>query len=146
MTDAVAPAAADVSPKPAKRPAFTFTDAGCRTEVRAGVLLVLAAVFLWLWAGPTLASKIYLAGATLLVIGLPIQAVQSRRGRPGFPWKVGVAMTLLGLAMWPDLIYREAVGGPRRVQDIAWMLTAAGAWVLLWWPVAALGRRRAEAA
>jgi hypothetical protein len=146
MTDAVVPAAAELPSKPVKRPGFTFTDPGCRTEVRAGALLVLAAVFLWLWAGPTLASKIYLVGAALLVIGVPIQAFQSRRGRPGFPWKVGLAMTLLGLAMWPDLIYREAVGGVRRVQDIAWMLTGAGAWILLWWPVARIGRKRAEAA
>lgn len=146
MTDVAVPVPVDALPKAAKRPAFTFTDPGCRTEVRAGGLLVLGAVFLWLWAGPTLASKIYLAGAALLVIGMPIQAFQARSGRPGFPWKMGVALTVLGLAMWPDLRFRETVGGPQRVQDIAWMLTGAGAWVLLWWPVAVLGRKRVEVA
>jgi hypothetical protein len=139
MTDASIPNAVPAAAPAVKKPAFTFTDPGCRTEVRLGALIVLGAVFLWLWAGPTTASKLYMGGAALLLIGIPLQALQGRTGRPGYPWKLGLAMTALGLAMWPDLQFREVAGGPVKVQDIAWMLAAAGTWILLWWP---LSRRR----
>lgn len=131
---AVTPAAAA---KSAPSSGFAFTDPGCRTDVRLGALLILAAVFLWLWLGPTTASRLYLIGAPLLVWGVPWQALQARRdGRPGFPWKLGLAMAIGGAVMWPDLRYREAPGGPVYVQEVAPLLLAAGVWILAWWPVA----------
>lgn len=129
--------------KPAKA-AFAFTDPGCRTDIRAGALLILGAVFLWLWFGPQTSAKIYLAGAPLLIWGVPWQALQARAGRPGFPWKLGLAMTALGLAMWPGLRYQNGPGQPIEVQIIAPLLTAAGVWILLWWPVAVHGSRHAQ--
>lgn len=116
--------------------AFCFTDPGCRTEVRLGALIILGAVFLWLFFGPTFCSRLYLIGAPLLLIGIPIQAFQGRAGRPGYPWKLGLAIALGGAFMWPDLRYREVIGGPVHVQEIAPLLLAAGAWILAWWPVA----------
>ena len=136
------------APKPdqASKKAFAFTDPGCRTDIRAGALLILGAVFLWLWFGPQTSAKIYLVGAPLLVWGVPWQALQARSGRPGFPWKLGLAMTLLGIAMWPGLRFQNGPGEPVEVQIIAPLLTAAGAWILLWWPVALLGLRHSEKA
>jgi hypothetical protein len=146
---APAQSAAPTAEKPS-RPAFTFTDAGCRVEVRVGALLVLAAVFLWLWLGPEKSGRLFLLGMPLLLVGIPIQAVQARSGRPGFPWKLGLAFTLGALLMWPDLRYREDVGPdvPIHVQTVVPLLLIAGAWILLWWPLAARNRRlaRAEAA
>lgn len=144
MSDAVttpnAPESAAVPPaKPAASAAsaFCFTDPGCRTEVRLGALIILGAVFLWLFFGPTFCSRLYLVGAPLLLIGIPIQALQARRdGRPGYPWKVGLALTVGGALMWPDLRYREIIGGPVHVQEIAPLLLAAGVWIMAWWPVA----------
>jgi len=139
VTDAAEPAAVPVAeqPAPTAASAFCFTDPGCRTEVRLGALIVLAAVFLWLFFGPTVCSRLYLIGAPLLLIGIPIQAIQARRdGRPGYPWKLGLALTIGGGFMWPDLRYREIIGGPVYVQEIAPLLLAAGAWILLWWPLA----------
>lgn len=139
MTNASDPLSAAAGPaKPTAEPsAFCFTDPGCRTEVRAGALIILAAVFLWLFFGPTFCSRLYLVGAPLLLIGIPIQAIQARRdGRPGYPWKLGLALTIGGALMWPDLRYREAIDGPVYVQEIAPLLLAAGAWILLWWPFA----------
>lgn len=123
---------------------FMFTDPGCRTEVRLGALLVLAAVFLWLFLGPVTCSRIFLIGGPLLLIGVPIQAFQARRdGRPGFPWKLGLIMTMGGLVMaWggviglPDLRYREMVTGPVETQPVGPLLAAAGLWILAWWPMA----------
>jgi hypothetical protein len=136
--------------KPPEKPGFTFTDPGCRTEVRVGVLLVLAAVFLWLWLGPEKSGRLYLLGAPLLLIGIPLQAIQARAGRPGFPWKVGIAFTAGALLMGPDLRYREDIGADAAIhfQTVVPLLLAAGAWILLWWPLAARNRRlaRAEAA
>ncbi len=151
-TSAVPPAAtsaahsADVPAAPAKpkRPPFQFTGVGCRTDVRVGSLLVLIAVFLWLWFGPQTSARIFLAGVPFLLWGVPWQAIQARRdGRPGFPWKLGIAMTVLGVAQWCDLRYREWPGGEIGVQVIAPMLTACGVWILLWWPIA---RQRAPTA
>jgi hypothetical protein len=131
------------SSTPAKAPAssassgFCFTDPGCRTEVRLGALIILAAVFLWLWLGPTMSSRLYLIGAPLLLIGIPIQAIQARRdGRPGYPWKLGLAMAIGGALMWPDLRYRESPTGPVYVQEVSPLLLAAGVWILAWWPFA----------
>jgi hypothetical protein len=105
--------------------------------VRLGALIILAAVFLWLWLGPTMSSRLYLLGAPLLLIGVPLQALQARRdGRPGFPWKLGLVMTIGGALMWPDLRYRETIGGAVHVQEVAPLLLAAGLWILLWWPMA----------
>jgi hypothetical protein len=134
------PAAAAAQDAPPAAPkgggAFCFTDPGCRTEVRLGALIILGAVFLWLFFGPTFCSRLYMVGAPLLLIGIPIQALQSRQGRPGYPWKLGLAITLGGAFMWPDLRYREVIGGPVHVQEIAPLLLAAGVWILAWWPVA----------
>jgi hypothetical protein len=124
-------------PQP-KKPWFTFTDDGCRTEVRLGGLLVAAGVFLWLWLGPPIAGKLCGAGMLLLLVGVPIQAVQTWSGRPGYPWKLGLGMAVLGGAMWPDLTYRLHPDGPLAVQEIAWFLAGSGAWILLWWPVSRL--------
>jgi len=115
---------------------ITVTDPGCRTDVRLGGLLVMAAVFLWLFAGPALSAKGLLLGGLLLLVGIPLQAFQARGGRPGYPWKMGLAFTVLGLAMIPDLRYRTVPGGPVDVQIMAPALAVAGAWILLWWPLA----------
>lgn len=140
MTDATAASPTPAAPADAAKPAptaFCFTDPGCRTEVRLGALIILAAVFLWLFFGPTVCSRLYLIGAPLLFIGIPIQAIQARRdGRPGYPWKLGLALTLGGGFMWPDLRFRESITGPVHVQEIAPLLLAAGVWILLWWPYA----------
>lgn len=144
------PSASPAAPSPTpsvdqKKPAsagFTFTDSGCRTDVRLGALFILAAVFLWLWLGPTTASRLYLIGAPLLLWGIPCQAIQARRdGRPGFPWKLGLAMAIGGAVMWPDLRYREAPGGPVFVQEMPPLLLAAGIWILAWWPIARTRRQ-----
>jgi hypothetical protein len=162
MTDAAtgmppaAPGDAPAAPPGAKPPpktasqGFCFTDAGCRTEVRLGSLLVLAAVFMWLWMGPERASWLYLLGAPLLLVGVPIQAIQASH-RPGFPWKVGLSFTVLALAMWRGLTYRDGIApeAPLQVQIIFYLLLIAGLWVLAWWPVAVLRKRasaKAEAA
>jgi hypothetical protein len=134
-------ASASATAQPAKNNSasagFCFTDPGCRTEVRLGALIILAAVFLWLWLGPTASSRLYLIGAPLLFIGIPIQAIQARKyGRPGYPWKLGLVMAIGGGLMWPDLRYREAVTGPVYVQEVAPLLLAAGLWIVAWWPYA----------
>ncbi|MDA3960599.1 MAG: hypothetical protein PF961_07395 [Planctomycetota bacterium] len=132
------PQAADNS-KRAKKPkkdGFTFTEDGCRSEIRLGSLLILASVFLWLWLGPATSSLLYFVGLPLVLVGVPIQALQGRRfGRPGYPWKLALALTIGGAAMWPDLAYREVVGGSLQVQPVAPMLLVAGLWMLAWWPV-----------
>jgi hypothetical protein len=99
----------------------------------------MGSVFLWLFAGPSLSAKFLMLGAVLLLWGVPAQAFQARKGRPGYPWKMGLAFTLLGLAMTPDLLYREEPGGPLGIQIMAPALAVAGLWILAWWPVA---RRR----
>lgn len=114
---------------------FTFTDDGCRWEVRLAILLMLAAVFMWLWLGPSTSIKLYFAGVPLLLIGVPLQALQGRQGRPGYPWKIGLVFPLLGLAMTWDLRYREAVDTAIAVLPVGPLLLVAGAWILAWWPV-----------
>jgi len=145
MTDPVAaspvPTPEPAAPPPARSGGFTFTDGGCRTEVRIGGLLVLGAVFLWLWLGPQWATRLYLVGAPLLLVGIPWQVLQARQGRPGYPWKLGLAFTLFAAAMWPDLRYRDDIPGAVDVQTIVPLLGLAGLWILLWWPVAVLRAR-----
>ncbi len=152
MTAASPPAAApDPTPASGAQPegaaqeasestGFAFTDPGCRSDVRLGALIVLGAVFLWLWWGPSASSRLYLSGAALLLFGVPLQAFQSRRdARPGYPWKLGLAMAIGGGVMWPDLRYRDIAGGPVHVQEVAPLLLIAGAWILAWWPLARFG-------
>ena len=128
--------------KPAKT-GFAFTTDGCRSDVRFGALLVLVAIFVWLWLGPVVSSRLYLLGAPFLLWGIPMQALEARRdGRPGYPWKLGLAMAVGGALMWPDLVYRERFDGPLFWQPIAPLLVAAGVWILAWWPVT---RRRPAA-
>ncbi len=140
------PAAAPVQPsaaaKPPGKPWFTFTDDGCRSDLRLGALLVSAAVFLWLFLGPANASLVLLPGLLLLLVSVPLQAIQARRGRPGYPWKLGLGMAGLAAAMAPDQVFRMIPGGELRVQDIAWYLGGAGGWILLWWPLARAPRLR----
>lgn len=137
---ASAPPTGDATPP---KPGFAFTTDGCRSDVRLGALLILMAVFLWLWLGPATSSKLYLVGAPLLLFGIPMQAIQARRdGRPGYPWKLGLALGIGGALMWPDLMFRERYDAPLQVQPVAPLLTAAGAWILIWWPLA---RRRPAA-
>ena len=151
MTDTIPPAEPPDAP-PAQPPApdsgFCFTDPGCRTDVRVGALLVLAAVFLWLWWGPTVSSRIYLVGVPFLLAGVPLQAFEARRsGRPGYPLKLGLVLLIGGGLMWPDLCYREQVGQALHVQEVAPLLVCAGAWMVGWWPLARTGeaaRLRAE--
>ena len=151
MTDLAAPlpAAAPApapAPTPTPRKGLTFTDDGCRIDVRVGALLVVAAVFLWLWLGSTMSSRVYLVGLPFLLWGVPWQAMQARTlGRPGFPWKVGLAFTVLGAAMSYDLRYRELPGGPVKVQEVGPLLLVAGVWIMAWWPVAFFARRKDDA-
>ena len=138
------PSATPAAPTPAS--GFLFTEPGCRSDIRLGALLVLMAVFLWLWWGPTTSSRIYLVGAPLLLWGVPWQAWEARRhGRPGYPWKLGIALTVAGLVMgWgsfiglPDLRYRESILVGWQTQPVGPLLAIAGAWILLWWPWARL--------
>ena len=146
MTD-TAPATPSTQPTAAPQPeasAFCFTDPGCRTDLRLGALIVLGAVFLWLWWGPTASSLLYMVGALLLLWSVPQQAFQARRaGRPGYPWKLGLAMAIGGAVMYPDLRFREVIGAPVQVQEVSPLLLFAGAWILAWWPLA---RRPASSA
>jgi hypothetical protein len=52
-------------------------------------------------------------------------------------------MTVMGAWLWYDLTYQEGPNGPVGRQEIGPMTVAAGAWILLWWPLAS--RRRAGA-
>ena len=54
-----------------------------------------------------------------------------RIGRPGYPLKLGIVLTIGGLAMSVDLSYREAVGGALRLQEVGPLLLAAGAAMVL---------------
>ncbi len=136
--------ASEKSAENAKAPAngFTFTEDGCRTELRLGALLLMAGVFLWAFLGPQKSSWLVIAGIPLLLLGVPLQAFQARKGRPGFPWKVGLSFAALGLSMCYDLRYREAVGGPLHIQPVAYYLLLAGLWILAWWPLAAAWMKR----
>lgn len=116
---------------------FSFTDDGCRTEIRLGALLVLAGMFLWLWLGPTKSNYINLLGLVLVAVGVPLQVWDARRSaRPGYPWKLGITMAVLGALMWKDLLYRERYDGPLAVQPMAPVFLGVGLWILAWWPFA----------
>ncbi len=145
MSDAISADPSSPAGNPPAKPAktgFAFTAPGCRTEVRVGALLVLMGLFLWLWLGPSTSIKLCWTGLPLVVIGVPIQAIQARRdGRPGFPWKLGLTLTIGAALMWKDLTYRELVGGPLLVQPIAPILLGVGLWILAWWPIARTGRK-----
>ena len=137
-----APITADAG-KPPRKPWFTFTDEGCLTGVRVGGLLVVAGAFLWQFLGPFwAASFLLLPGLILLAAGIPMQAIQGRRGRPGFPWKLGIGLTLLAVALIPDTFYRVQPGGTLKLQITTCYLLATGLWILLWWP---LSRPRSRA-
>jgi len=121
---------------------FTFTKDGCHWTVRLGLLMMLAAVFLWLYLGPLWAGWLFLCSTPFLVGGVPFQAWQARTvGRPGYPLKVGVIATVLGVIMWYDLSYREFPDGPLQVQATAPILLVSGLWILGWWPLCFVGRR-----
>ena len=139
MTD---PDPAPAAALPAPRKAWlVFTEPGCRTELRVGALLVLAGTFLWNFAGPALAMKLAVLGLPLLAIGTVLQV----RTPAAFPWRMGLAMLLLGGAMCWDFRYRDAPGTPVSMLLIGPILASAGAWLLLWWPVALVIRRRRAA-
>ncbi len=130
---------------PVPKKAFTFTDDGCRTEIRLGILLILAAVFVWLWLGPRWSAGLYFLGLPLVLLGVPLHARDARRAaRPGYPLKLGLILTIGAILMWPDLLYREMVGGPLQVQPMAPLLLVAGLWILAWWPVARRSETRQE--
>ena len=120
---------------------FAFTDPGCRTELRVGALLVLAGTFLWNFVGPSVAIKLAIVGAPLVLVGTVLQAL-GVGGHGGFPWKLGLAMLILGGAMSYDFRYREVPGGPQFMLLVGPILAGTGAWIAAWWPVAALIRRR----
>jgi hypothetical protein len=119
-----------------------ITDDGCRLEVRAGALLLVAACFLWQFAGPTWCVWGALVGLLLLAIGVPVQAFQARGGQPGYPWKLGLLLALFGGLQWFDLRYAETPGGPVLPAQTAVLMTVPGVWILLWGLVA---RRRSPA-
>lgn len=129
----------------AAKPRFTFTDDGCRIEIRIGTLLVLAAVFVWLWLGPAVSQKLAIVGIPAVLIGVVLQVRDRLRlGRPGFPWKIGIALAFGGLAMTADLSYREAVGGALQFQEVGPLLLIPGVWMLGWWPVDRMLAKRAQ--
>ncbi len=134
-------------PQPAPRRSWLqFTMPGCRTELRLGALLVLAGSFLWNFAGPALAMKLAVVGLPLLIIGAALQAVvTSRQGIDAYPWKLAVAMLVLGLPMCWDFRFRDAPGGPIHILLVGPILAVAGAWLALWWPVSAMNLKRARA-
>ena len=122
---------------------FSFTDDGCRLELQVGGLLVVACVFLWQFlpgitnGGMSVCAFGWLIGALLIVVGAPIQAWQARTaGRPGYPWKLGLALVFFGGFMLWDLRYREVPSGPLILHQTALMMVSPGLWILLWWPLA----------
>jgi uncharacterized membrane protein HdeD (DUF308 family) len=138
-----AAASGDESTKPVK-PGFAFTDPGCRTEIRLGALMILIGVFMWGWLGPTWASPVAYLGVPLVLVGVVLQVRDSRRsGRPGYPWKLGIAMGIGGLVMLPDLLYRERFDAALLPQITVLLLIIPGLWILGWWPAA---RRRPQEA
>ncbi len=149
MTEPVPPAVASPenppsAPAPAKI-SFAFTDAGCRTEIRVGALLVLVGVFMWGWLGPAWASPLAWLGVPLVLVGVVLQIRDGHRlGRPGYPWKLGIAMGIFGLIMASDLTYRERFDGPLAVQLTAILLVIPGVWMLAGWPMYRLLRRPIE--
>ncbi|TVR43093.1 MAG: hypothetical protein EA402_10215 [Planctomycetota bacterium] len=102
--------------------------------MRLAILLMLAAVFLWLWLGPARSAMVYFLGVPLLAYGIPLQAWQARsQGRPGYPMKMGLILAIGGALMIPDMLYRESVDGPLSVQPMALLLLFPGLWIIGWW-------------
>ena len=67
----------------------------------------------------------------LLVVGLVLQIRDAQRlGRPGYPTKAGMLLLVGGILLAFDVMYREEVGGPLRVQPIAPMVAMIGALVM----------------
>lgn len=127
--------------KKEKKDPFSFTDPGCRTEVRLGALLTVGPIFLWLWLRPDTAVWILVIGLPLLWAGIPIQALQARKQqRPGYPWKLGIAFTLLGALMIPDQMSQVVPGGATSLQVQAPALCLSGIWILAWWFYARAGQ------
>jgi hypothetical protein len=123
--------------KEPKKPRFTFTDAGCRSELRLGGLLVLAGVFLWQWS-LNLAQIAIFCGLPLILIGVPLQVLDARRkGRPGYPWKLALTMSVIGCCLLADQFYRETYDGPLLLV-VPWVpvLLFSGLWMLVGWPMA----------
>lgn len=144
MTDQPAPLP-QPAPEAPRRPWLQFTLPGCRTELRLGALLVLAGTFLWNFAGPSLAMKLAIVGLPLLVVGAALQALLSaRQGVDAYPWKLAVAMLLLGVPMCFDFRYRDAPGAEVQLLLVGPILAVAGGWLALWWPVSAMNLRRAR--
>jgi hypothetical protein len=135
------------SPTTPHRAWLQFTLPGCRTELRLGALLVLAGAFLWNFAGPALAMKLAILGLPLLAVGAALQALLSaRRGIDAYPWKLAVAMLILGVPMCWDVRYRDVPGEAVQLLLVGPILALAGAWLALWWPVDLISRRLARAA
>ncbi len=133
------------APEAPGRPWLQFTLPGCRTELRLGALLVLAGTFLWNFAGPSLAMKLAILGLPLLIVGAVLQALlAARQGVDAYPWKLAVAMLILGVPMCFDFRYRDAPGAEVQVLLVGPILAVAGGWLALWWPVSAMNLRRAR--
>lgn len=134
------------SPPAPRRAWLQFTLPGCRTELRVGALLVLAGTFLWNFAGPALAMKLAILGLPLLAVGAVLQALLSaRQGVDAYPWKLALAMLVLGLPMCWDFRYRDVPGEAVQLLLVGPILAIAGAWLALWWPVDSFNRHRARA-
>jgi hypothetical protein len=148
MTASTITAAPETPPteEPAKprRPLLTFTDPGCRWELRLGLLLVLAASFLWAWLGPMWAKDVLIIGVPLVLVGAILQAWQARSGRPGYPLKLALFLVAIGVVMCFDLSYRESVGDRWRVAPPPAIIAGTGLWLLLLYPVARIGVRQGE--
>lgn len=121
--------------KATKPPVWSFTQDGCRSEIRLGALLVLAAVFVWLMF-PLVAGKLVAIGVPLILVGTLLQTRDAGRGRPGYPVRLAVILTIYGAFATIDLSYRESVGGPLQFQPTALLLLLAGLWLLAFWPIA----------
>jgi hypothetical protein len=135
------------SPTAPRRAWLQFTLPGCRTELRIGALFVLAGTFLWNFAGPALAMKLAILGLPLVAIGAVLQALLSaKHGVDAYPWKLAVAMLLLGVPMCWDFRYRDVPGETVQLLLVGPILAIAGAWLALWWPVAMFNLRRARTA
>lgn len=133
--------------KKERKPLIVFTDDGCRSEIRLGALLILAAVFFPLFFGPALCVKIGLVGLLLVLIGVPLQALEGRgKARPGYPWKLALAFVAGGLFMVWDLLWREQISDPIRLQELPMLCVIAGIWMLAWWPVSRPAGQAQEAA
>ena len=152
MTESTAPSAPQPSKEPAKVPAidqmptgFAFTDSGCRSEVRFGALLIMMAVFMWLFLGPQWCAWLSVAGGVCLLIGVPWQAFESMRvQRPGYPIKLAVVFCVLGGFLLYDNRFRVRYDAAMDFHYIGWMVLLAGLWMLAWWPVARKSPRASE--